>query len=112
MNYTPVCALEEIPAQSSKSVSVDGVSVLLCNHNGSIYALENRCTHQNNPLEGGRVRGGYVSCPLHGVRFKLDTGEPVGALTRIPVRTFAVQVEDGVVSVSSEPPVEEATPER
>ncbi|MBT5792046.1 MAG: Rieske 2Fe-2S domain-containing protein, partial [Gammaproteobacteria bacterium] len=56
---------------------------------------------QNSPLAGGRVRNGFISCPLHGVRFDLRTGEPRGALTRIPVETYAVRDKDGMIVISN-----------
>lgn len=64
-------------------------------HPGELYAIDNRCTHQNAELTGGRIRSGYISCPLHGVRFNLQTGEPMGQLTRLPVRTHMIRIEDG-----------------
>ncbi|MBT5209668.1 MAG: ferredoxin, partial [Halieaceae bacterium] len=52
-------------------------------------------------LAGGRIRRGHVSCPLHGVRFKLSTGEPVGQLTRVALKTFDVQIEAGMIGVKA-----------
>jgi 3-phenylpropionate/trans-cinnamate dioxygenase ferredoxin subunit len=46
------------------------------------------------------VRNGFVSCPLHGVKFDLATGEPHGNLTRIPLKTYVVTDEDGMIVVS------------
>ncbi len=97
--FVAVCPLQDLPESSSKAVTVDGQSILLCRTQDQVFAVENRCTHQNTPLAGGRVRGGYVSCPLHGVRFNLSTGEPMGTLTRIPLRTFAVRTEDGEIAL-------------
>jgi len=83
--------VDRIPDNSSSPLELDGIKVLLCNSRGTHYAIANNCTHQDTPLEKGRVRNGYVSCPLHGVRFNLETGEPMGGeLTKIPVKTFPV----------------------
>jgi len=65
----------------------------------AVHAVENRCSHQESPLEGGRIRRGHLSCPRHGVRFNLSTGEPLGALTRVPIRTYPVEIVDGFVTV-------------
>ena len=62
--------------------------------------MANRCTHQQQSLDGGRIRRGHISCPLHGVRFNLRTGEPMGQLTRVPLATYDVQVVEGMISVS------------
>ena len=93
------CAADELVENSSKSIEVDNISILICKSGGEFYAIENRCTHQDTPLSGGRVRRGFVSCPLHGVLFNLRSGEPMGQLTRKPVRTFPVSIEQNRVYV-------------
>jgi nitrite reductase/ring-hydroxylating ferredoxin subunit len=42
-------------------------------------ALEDRCPHRGGPLSTGTVAGGEVSCPWHGVRISLASGEVVNA---------------------------------
>ena len=81
-------------APETKEVVVHkGICILVCHTGGEHFAIENRCTHQDTALHEGRMRNGFISCPLHGVRFELKTGEPRGDLTRIPVRTFPVETE-------------------
>ncbi|MBT3866485.1 MAG: Rieske 2Fe-2S domain-containing protein [Gammaproteobacteria bacterium] len=92
---------EPLALNSTKVIELEGESLLLCNSGGEHFAIRNQCTHQNSPLAGGRVRNGFISCPLHGVRFDLRTGEPRGALTRIPVETYAVRDKDGMIVISN-----------
>ena len=91
---------EPLALNSSCAIDVEGRSVLLCNSGGTHFAIQNECTHQESPLADGRVRNGFVSCPLHGVKFNLATGEPHGKLTRVPVETFDVKDEDGMIVIS------------
>lgn len=83
----------------SKAVEIDGLSVLVCNVKGEYLAVENRCTHQNSALEGGRIRNGMIACPLHGVLFDLRTGCGRGPLGKVPLRTFAIQLVDEQIHV-------------
>ncbi|MFP6794238.1 MAG: Rieske 2Fe-2S domain-containing protein [Pseudomonadales bacterium] len=92
---------EPLALNSSEVLELEGESILLCNSGGSHFAIRNQCTHQNSPLAEGRVRNGFISCPLHGVRFDLSTGEPRGTLTRVPVKTYAVRDEDGMIVISN-----------
>ena len=92
---------EPLALNSSEVLELEGESVLLCNSGGSHFAIRNQCTHQSSPLAGGRVRNGFISCPLHGVRFDLSTGEPRGTLTRVPVKTCSVRDEDGMIVISN-----------
>jgi len=99
-DFIPVLSVEDLPAECGKAVSVNGKDILLCQTGGELYAVSGVCTHQQEPLAGGRVRRGHVACPLHGVRFNLKTGEPVGQLTRVPLKTYDVKVVEGVVHLS------------
>ena len=95
----------EMPAlapEQREVVTVGGRCVLVCNVGGVHYAVENRCTHQETTLHEGRIRHGFIACPLHGVRFDLKTGEPKGDLTRIPLRRFSVTEEDGTLTISND----------
>jgi 3-phenylpropionate/trans-cinnamate dioxygenase ferredoxin component len=99
-DFVAVARLDEVPLDGSKPVDVGGLSILLCNHEGRIYALENRCSHAEQPLECGRVKWGWIACPFHGTRFDLETGEPLNPPATEPVRTFAVRVENGMIQVA------------
>lgn len=64
--------------------------VLVCREDGMIHALINRCSHAAAQLAPeGRVRRGAVMCPLHGARFKLDSGECLGGADYKPLKIFA-----------------------
>ena len=96
----PEVSHEPLPLNSSHAIDVEGESVLLCNSGGTHLAIKNQCTHQASPLAGGRVRNGFISCPLHGVKFNLATGQPHGSLTRVFVKTYPVRDEDGMLVIS------------
>ena len=70
----------DLPENSSVAVEIAGRSVLVCNSAGDYVAVENRCAHQNQPLADGRTRNGYIFCPVHGMRFRLATGEALSQL--------------------------------
>ena len=92
-------SIDTLRVNETQAIEIDGFPVLVCNSGGRHYAVENRCSHQDNPLTGGRIRNGHICCPLHGVRFDLITGEPKGQLTRIPLRTFEVKESNDKVLI-------------
>lgn len=89
----------ELGENENRAYELNGVSVLVCKTADGIFAVENRCTHQLQPLEGGRMRGCFIFCPLHGQRFDLKDGAPIGTLTKKPVRVFPVRVENDDIYV-------------
>ena len=84
----------DISDKQTVPVTLDGKSILICKANGEFYAVDNQCTHQRAELTGGRIRNCYLACPLHGVRFDLRTGQPMGELTRVPLKTYDVSLAD------------------
>ncbi len=101
-DFQTVARTADIPLNKSQAVEHRGLRLLVCNSGGEFVVIENRCTHQDQPLERGRIRNGYIFCPVHGMRFRLATGEALGQLTRIPLRRFESRVQDGAVQVRVE----------
>jgi 3-phenylpropionate/trans-cinnamate dioxygenase ferredoxin subunit len=100
--FHPVLDTKECPAGASKAVEVNGHDVLICNSGGDFFAVQNKCTHQDQPLEGGRIRNGMISCPSHGVIFDVRTGCGKGQSGRVPLRVYPLRVVDGQIEVSTE----------
>jgi 3-phenylpropionate/trans-cinnamate dioxygenase ferredoxin subunit len=97
-----VCPVEELPPGEVKIVHAGEISVGVYNVDGEYYAIEDRCSHDDGPLaEGDWEPEEYVAiCPRHGSRFDIRTGRPLTLPAYLPVETFPVKVEDGVVKVS------------
>lgn len=84
---------------SSRRVEIDDVVVAVFNLDGEYYAVEDVCTHDYSPLEGGAVEGEEIVCPRHGARFNIKTGEALTAPAYEPLPTFPVRVNEGIVQV-------------
>lgn len=70
---------------------------------GQVVAVDNQCPHQDVPLDEGLVEGGCVSCPWHGWRFDLTTGEHLTTFGRRRGLTrYRVMVADNQVWVERE----------
>ncbi|MBA3330299.1 MAG: Rieske 2Fe-2S domain-containing protein [Actinobacteria bacterium] len=78
------------------------VSVGVYNIGGKLYALEDRCSHDDGPLAEGdwEPDEGVVVCPRHGARFDIRSGRALTLPAFQPVDTFPVRVEDGLVKVT------------
>lgn len=92
-----IASLDEVPEGGNKAFEIGGKSVLVCRTASGVFALENMCSHAFAYLEGGKVKGPHIFCPLHGVRFDMRSGTPSGTLTKKPITIYASEVEDGVV---------------
>lgn len=91
-----VCSLVELPPGEVHRVPC-APPVAVFNVDGDLYAVDDRCTHQDTSLSDGLVEGCEVECPLHTSRFDLRTGRPSGPPATRPLRTHDVRVVDGTV---------------
>jgi 3-phenylpropionate/trans-cinnamate dioxygenase ferredoxin subunit len=99
-----VCRLEELPVGAVRLVHADGRAVGVYNCGGELFAIEDRCSHDDGPLCEGdwEPDACVVVCPRHGARFDVRTGRPLTLPAYIPVEVFPVRVrDDGVVVVEA-----------
>ena len=102
MPELPVAPLEELPPGTMRLVAVDAeLSVGVFNCGGELYALEDRCSHDDGPLCEGEFdeEEGVAICPRHGAHIEICTGRPLTLPAVLPVDTFPVVVDDGIVKV-------------
>ena len=96
-----VCPADELPPGHVKIVWSGPIAIGVYNCGGKLYALEDRCSHDDGPLCEGDwdPEERVVTCPRHGSNFDLRTGEPLSLPAWEPVEIFPVRVEDGIVKV-------------
>ncbi len=96
-----MCPLAELPAGTMKLVHAGEISVGVYNVGGELYAIEDRCSHDDGPLVEGdwEPDEAIVVCPRHGATFDIRTGKPLTLPAYLPVDTFPVRVADGLVKV-------------
>ena len=81
-------------------VEVDGRSLCIgLTEDGEWGAIDNVCTHDGGPLDQGELIGAEIECPRHGARFDVRTGRVRRLPAIIPLKTYAVTVENGSVMV-------------
>jgi 3-phenylpropionate/trans-cinnamate dioxygenase ferredoxin component len=97
-----VCPAEELPPGEMRLFSAGLLTVGVYNVDGELYAIEDRCSHDDGPLVEGdwEPDEGVVICPRHGSRFDLRTGRPLSLPAYEPVATFSVRVDGGLVKVA------------
>ena len=98
--FVAVATLQELPLGTVRVVAIGGRSILLCHSDGRIFAVENLCSHAQQPLECGRLKHSWIACPTHGAGFDLETGVPLGGPATEPIATFAVRIEGDSIEVA------------
>jgi 3-phenylpropionate/trans-cinnamate dioxygenase ferredoxin component len=97
----PVCPVEDLPPGEVKIVREGDLAIGVFNVGGTLCAIEDRCTHDDGPLAEGEFEPdeGVVVCPRHGARFDVCSGRALTLPAYIPVDTFPVRVDDGLIVV-------------
>ncbi|MDB5972178.1 MAG: non-heme iron oxygenase ferredoxin subunit [Hydrocarboniphaga sp.] len=97
--FTRVLPASELPPNAKKPLSIEGKAILLCNVNGQLHAISNVCSHNDKPLERGRLGNGWIACPTHGARFDLATGNALCLPATKPIATYEVRVVEDWIEV-------------
>lgn len=99
-DYVRVCPDDEIAEGAIISRQVSGKPILLTRYQGTIYALDDICTHDGGDLSDGDLVDGQVQCPRHGARFDLKSGDVTRMPAVIGIETYKVKVENGDIMVA------------
>jgi nitrite reductase (NADH) small subunit len=85
-----------IPPGEGREVRVNGrLLAIFRARDGAVYATQAQCPHRAGPLAEGLLGGRVLVCPMHGYRFDVATGEPVGAGNECPaLRTYATAIDE------------------
>src|SRR3712207_7910093 len=96
-----VCPLAELPPGARRIVEWEDLEIGVFNCSGELLAIEDRCSHDDGQLVEGELdeETCTVECPRHGSRFDLHTGNPLNLPAYVPVETFPVLVDDGVIKI-------------
>jgi 3-phenylpropionate/trans-cinnamate dioxygenase ferredoxin component len=97
-----VCAASDLPSGEMKLVDTpEGVKIGVFNCDGDLYAIEDRCSHDDGPLAEGLFDADActVECPRHGSLFDLTSGRPKTLPAYQPVTTYPVTIVDDLVKL-------------
>jgi 3-phenylpropionate/trans-cinnamate dioxygenase ferredoxin component len=107
--WITVLSIEELslnssdPETSYRVVEVGGFSILVGVYQARYFAVENRCTHEDLPLEGGELEAGQIFCPHHGASFCLQTGAVRCPPAYEALRLFPVRVQGSAIQIQLKP---------
>ena len=97
--FIPAASVAEVPASGILKVRIDGHPIVLTSVGGEIFAVADRCSHEDVPLSLGCIRGDTIKCSYHGSCFSLRTGAPMDEPADTPIQVYSVKVEGDAVLV-------------
>ena len=90
----------DVPAGGIVAVDVRGTQIAVANVDGTYYAFDDACTHEQCSLaEMGELAGTTVTCTCHGSEFDVRTGKVLAPPATVPVKVYRTRVEGDALQI-------------
>ena len=96
MSKVRVASLSRLPENLTYPITLaDDTEITLVRVGSEVFALYDRCSHEDIPLSQGKVLPEQcrIKCRAHGAEFDLRSGRALCAPAFAPVRTYSVSID-------------------
>ena len=94
-----LCSADEVAPGSALKVESGDLTLAVFNVSGGFFVTDDLCTHGPGSLSEGYIEDDVVECNFHNGQFNIRTGEVVSPPCMVPIKTYAVLVIDGKVTI-------------
>ena len=94
-----LCRTADVANGAALKVEIGGLALAVFNVDGEFFVTDDACTHGPGSLSEGYLDGDVIECNFHGGQFNVRTGEVISPPCMVPVKTYAVTVEHGMVII-------------
>jgi nitrite reductase/ring-hydroxylating ferredoxin subunit/Fe-S cluster biogenesis protein NfuA len=96
------CSLSELPNGAMRALTLHEQSIVLFRREEAVTCFQNACAHLGLAIDRGAVADGILTCPHHGFRYDLTSGECLTA-PEVQLQAHAVRVIGDRVDVRLSP---------
>lgn len=98
-DFVRVCKVDDISENGLMSFLVNGEKIVIIRQGKNIFAIEDKCSHEDFPLSEGWLEKDSIYCAYHGAKFDLKTGEALSLPAYEAVKRYPVQIIDGYIEL-------------
>jgi len=98
MRFVPIANFSELPEGRARGYAIEGLAIALVRVGESVFAMDSRCPHAGGRLDRSTAVAFAITCPMHGARFDIRTGQCMNA-PYDNIRTFQTRISDGIVEI-------------
>ena len=99
--------INDFKNQRIKSVTIFGRKVgIIKGSNSEFYAIEVGCKHQGADITRGNISGDVATCPRHGWKYNLLTGECLNQNTS-KLKKYGLKIEGNMIMITTRPLTED-----
>lgn len=100
--FITIARTDDVPPGARLVVELGRKWIVVFNVDGTYYALEDMCSHDEVPLsEGELIDDTTIQCSAHGACFDLRTGGALGPPAVVGVKRYDVRVEDNELQIAT-----------
>lgn len=99
-----VATVDQIVEGEAKQVKIGKTLIALCRVKGTIYAINDICTHEWACMSDGFVEGEEIECPIHMARFHIPTGKALCDPATEDLKTYKVEIQGNDVFLRADIP--------
>jgi nitrite reductase/ring-hydroxylating ferredoxin subunit len=95
---------KDLPEDTVAGEEVAGVMLAIIMHQGKVYAMTAKCSHEGGPLQDGSIDGDDLICPWHSAAYNIMTGQVSENTPWAPesMKPYPVQVNEQTGELSIE----------
>jgi 3-phenylpropionate/trans-cinnamate dioxygenase ferredoxin component len=99
--WIDVCTVSDVDEEDVIRFDYQGkIYAIYHSPDGSFFATDGLCTHEQASLADGLVMNDIIECPKHNGRFNYKTGQAVGGPVCINLGIYAVRVDGERVQIA------------
>ena len=91
-------SIHDLKPGKGKKIRIKKQSIAIFKYKNDVFAIQNRCPHQNADLADGYIKDGNVYCSLHHWAFNLSSGA-YSFNPNVAIKTFDVKIENDIIYV-------------
>ncbi len=97
--FVNIATIDELKPGERMVVELGRHWVALFNVEGTFYAIDDVCTHDDGPLADGELDGCIITCPRHGATFDIRNGKVLSPPALVDVQSYEVQIQGENIQV-------------
>jgi len=98
--FHKVADVNDVPEGQAKVFEIAGRRLALCKVDGTMFAIDDICTHDGGPLGEGELDDHQIECPRHGARFDIRTGKALCLPAVVAVKSYPVEIRNDQVWIA------------
>jgi nitrite reductase/ring-hydroxylating ferredoxin subunit len=83
MKKVKIGSLADFPLGKARIIRAEGAMIVVNHTESGFCAVANHCPHLGFPIGLGQVEGNVITCPFHGSKFDMCTGQNLDWVTSL-----------------------------